>query len=126
MDTNSETTYDDNGLTHVENVAKITHQANKTYCESLGDNSQVDWEFAPEWQKKSAIQGVLFNFQNPDAPASASHESWLKVKEEDGWTYGETKGVEAKTHPCFVPYDELPESQKLKDSLFKAICGVFN
>lgn len=105
----------------IEQIAKICHQANKAYCESVDDNSQVNWEDAPEWQRYSAILGVQFNLDNPDAPPSASHDSWLKVKLEDGWKYGEVKDVEKKEHPCCVPYDELPDYQKVKDSLFKAI-----
>ena len=106
-------------------VAKICHEANKAYCESLGDASQVAWEHAPAWQRDSAIKGVKFNLDNPDAPASASHDSWLEVKRNDGWKYGKIKDAEKKEHPCFVPYEQLPESQKAKDHLFKAIVAVF-
>jgi hypothetical protein len=31
------------------------------------------------------------------------------------------KDPEAKTHPCLVPYDDLPEYQQLKDRVFLAI-----
>ena len=37
------------------------------------------------------------------------------------WSYGEVKDAEAKTHPCLIPYDQLPEFQKAKDKLFVAI-----
>ena len=56
--------------------------------------------------------------ENLDAPCSASHESWLAFKEADGWVYGKVKDEVLKTHPCYVPYDELPEAQKFKDTLF--------
>ena len=42
----------------VATIAIICHEANKIYCESLGDNSQESWEDAPEWQRASAIDGV--------------------------------------------------------------------
>src|SRR5437879_1359495 len=42
----------------VEQVAKICHEANRAYCETIGDNSQPTWEKAPQWQKDSAINGV--------------------------------------------------------------------
>lgn len=35
--------------------------------------------------------------------------------------YGEVKDGEAKTHPCLVPYEQLPPAQRLKDDLFAAI-----
>ncbi len=103
------------------NVAQIAHEINKAYCESIGDNSQPTWENAPEWQKSSAINGVQFHLDNPDAPPSASHESWLKQKTEEGWKYGPVKNPDTKEHPCFVPYDQLPPAQKSKDYLFKQI-----
>ena len=31
------------------------------------------------------------------------------------------RDVGAKQHPCLVPYDDLPESQRRKDTLFFAI-----
>lgn len=102
-----------------ENIAQIAHEINKAYCESIGDNSQPSWENAPEWQKSSAINGVQFHLDNPDSPPSASHESWLKQKTEEGWRYGPIKDVETKEHPCFVSYDDLPTEQKSKDYLFK-------
>ena len=58
---------------------------------------------------------------NPTSKPSDSHESWLKEKKEDGWKYGKVKDVEKKEHPCFVPYEELPSDQKVKDYVFIAI-----
>lgn len=104
-----------------EYIAKVCHEANKAYCEGIGDTSQVSWDQAPEWQRDSAIKGVNFILDNPTAPPSASHESWLKEKEATGWKYGEVKDAEKKEHPCFVPYAELPLQQRLKDHLFGAV-----
>jgi RyR domain len=102
-------------------VAAICHEANRRYCVALGDTSQPEWEEAPDWQKNSAIEGVKFVLDNPDAPVSASHDSWLAVKEAEGWKYGAVKDPEKKEHPCYVPYEELPEEQKMKDHLFKGV-----
>lgn len=104
-----------------ENIAIVAHEINKAYCESIGDNSQPSWKDAPEWQKSSAINGVQFHIDHPDASPSASHDSWLKQKTEEGWKYGEIKDAEKKEHPCFVPYNELPVSQRSKDFLFRQI-----
>ncbi len=109
---------------HTNKIAEVCHEVNKAYCEALGDKSQTDWNSAPNWQKQSAVQGVEFHIENPEAKPSASHESWLKVKEEEGWKFGEVKNVEKKEHPCYVPYDELPVEQKAKDYIFKSIVDV--
>lgn len=105
----------------VEQIAFVCHETNRAYCQIIGDNSQPIWSDAPAWQRESAIKGVEFNLANPDAPASASHDSWLAVKEADGWKFGPVKNAERKEHPCCVPYDQLPKEQQRKDALFKAI-----
>ncbi|MBO7049005.1 MAG: Ryanodine receptor Ryr [Bacteroidaceae bacterium] len=40
------------------------------------------------------------------------HEVWAKSRIDQGWKYGEQRDDDKKTHPCLVPYDELPESEK--------------
>ena len=106
---------------NIVDIAKVCHEANRALCEGLGDNSQVGWEGAPEWQQKSAVNGVQFNLDYPQAPASASHDSWLAEKETDGWKYGNIRDPGKKEHPCFVPYGDLPQEQQAKDHLFKAV-----
>lgn len=110
----------------VEQIAKTCHEANKALCESLGDYSQVPWDYAPQWQKDSAVEGVKFNLANPEAPASASHDSWLAEKERTGWKFGPVKDSEKKEHPCFVPYEELPIEQQAKDHLFKSVVAALS
>lgn len=105
-------------------AAKNCHEVNKAYCSTIGDDSQPSWDDAPDWQKESAIAGVKFHIDNPDADDAASHESWLAQKEADGWTHGEEKDEESKTHPCIVPFEELPEEQQRKDALFRETVGA--
>lgn len=113
----------------IERAARVCHEANRAYCESIGDNSQSDWEHAPEWQRSSAIKGVEFHVAHlavGEKPSpSASHESWLAEKREAGWVYGPTKDADKKTHPCFMPYDGLPLDQRMKDYIFAAIVEAF-
>jgi hypothetical protein len=100
-------------------LAKIAHEANRAYCLALGDSSQDHWEAAPEWQKLSAMSGVRGALRG-NTPRQ-SHQSWLEEKALEGWKYGPVKDVEKKEHPCFVPYEDLPEDQKLKDHVFVGI-----
>lgn len=105
----------------VEDIAKICHETNRAYCETLGDASQVGWSEAPDWQRESAISGVKFHLDNLNAGPSGSHENWLKEKLAAGWKVGPVKNPETKEHPCCVPYSELPADQRRKDALFVAI-----
>ncbi len=109
-----------------EDTARVAHQLNKAYCELLGDTSQVDWEDAPKWQQNSAILGVEFHHQLPDAGDDASHNSWMEEKIREGWVYGPIKDAEKKEHPCMVPFEQLPLEQQLKDALFRSVCNILD
>lgn len=105
----------------IEKIAKVAHEVNRAYCLSLGDHSQAAWDYAPNWQRDSARNGVRFHLNNPGASPAASHENWLRDKERDGWRHGPVKDEAKKEHPCFVPYDQLPIEQRAKDYLFCAV-----
>lgn len=102
-------------------VARLAHEVNRAYCVATGDTSQIAWEEAPDWQRHSAVNGVDFLRANPNAGPEASHENWMREKIRNGWVYGEIKNPDAKTHPCLVPFGDLPQSQRVKDFLFHAI-----
>ncbi len=104
-----------------DEIARVAHEVNRAYCQALGDNSQPTWEDAPQWQRDSAINGVRFHVANPAAGPDHSHNAWLEEKRAAGWKYGPTKNPEAKEHPCFVAYEDLPTEQKAKDYLFRGI-----
>lgn len=106
----------------IEDAARICHEVNRAYCESLGDFSLLPWEATPQNIKNSAIDGVLFHLRNPDAKPSESHENWLAFKESEGWIYGPIKDADKKEHPCMVPYEELPQEQRSKDYIFRGLC----
>lgn len=105
----------------VDDIAKVCHEVNRSICISQGDMSQPKWKDAPEWQKQSTMDGINFHLNNPMAMASQSHENWLQHKMDTLWTYGEVKDPDNKTHPCMVPFEELPIEQQLKDYTFQAV-----
>jgi hypothetical protein len=107
-------------------IAQVCHEANRAYCAAIGDSSQKPWVEAEEWQRDSAIKGVAFAKQNPDAPASAQHDAWLADKIKAGWKYGPVKDPTKKEHPCCVSYEQLPIEQRRKDALFKAVVAALS
>ena len=112
-------------LTFAERVARTCHEVNRAYCEGHGDFSQVPWDEAPRWVHESAMQGIKYFLSNPTATPEDMHISWYKQKEETGWIYGETKDPLKKEHPCMVSYNELPYSQRIKDTLFLSVVKSF-
>ena len=103
-----------------EDIACVCHEANRAYCLSLGDDSQLPWEDAPVWQTRSAVKGVE-NALSGEVTPEESHQSWLAEKMDAGWVYGEEKDEEKKTHPCICPYYDLSAEQQMKDHLFVAV-----
>lgn len=47
--------------------------------------------------------------------ARNTHETWARQRLKDGWRYGPERDDARKEHPCLVPYDDLPESEKQYD-----------
>ena len=102
-------------------AAMMAHETNRAYCALLGDDNHTPWEDAPEWQQESILAGVSAINENPALTPEQSHSAWLARKESEGWVYGEEKDAVLKTHPCVLPYADLPTTQRLKDTLFGSV-----
>ncbi len=44
--------------------------------------------------------------------ARNTHEVWARGRMAEGWRHGPRLDEDKKLHPCLVPYEELPESEK--------------
>jgi len=47
--------------------------------------------------------------------AENAHDNWAVGRLKEGWKPGPARDDAKKLHPCLVPYDELPESEKEYD-----------
>ncbi|MBP5561405.1 MAG: Ryanodine receptor Ryr [Muribaculaceae bacterium] len=43
------------------------------------------------------------------------HEVWARTRLEQGWRHGQQRDDNNRRHPDLVPYDELPEAEKIFD-----------
>jgi hypothetical protein len=108
-----------------EEIAEVCHEANRGLqrVQLAHGNTGVpvapSWEDFPAEQRDSVIQGVAGVLAG--ASPEESHEGWCELKRSTGWVHGPVKDTEARTHPCLVPYSELPADQQIKDHLFAAI-----
>jgi hypothetical protein len=109
----------------ISEIAGVCHEANRAICKFFGDDSQVPWDEASGWQVESACHGVAALMTHPDLTPAQQHELWMQHKLDNGWCHGFVKDEEKKTHPCLVPYEQLPEHQRLKDHVFQAIVRAF-
>jgi hypothetical protein len=110
----------------IREIARVCHEVNRAYCRAIGDFSQPEWDAAPDWQQDSAINGVRAHNEHRSLygtvmPPEMSHQNWMKEKIADGWRPGPFKDPDKKEHPCLVPYNQLPQDQRVKDYLFGAV-----
>ena len=70
----------------------------KDYRPQPIDTTDVELPEALEWLVEKMSKNV--------------HEVWAETRVSQGWTYGEQRNDELKTHPCLIPYEELPEEEK--------------
>lgn len=103
-------------------IAAVCHEANRELTRILKDVPlQAHWDECSEDMKASALVGVEWRINNPDAPASASHEVWVQERLSKGWILGPERSNEKKTHPALIPYAQLPPGVQLKDKVFVSI-----
>ncbi len=105
----------------IEATAKVCHEANRAYCEALGDWSHPHWSAASQPLKESVIAGIHELDDNPNLTPENLHEKWLDRKVREGWGYGRVKNEELKQHPNCIAYNHLPREERLKDDLFHAV-----
>jgi len=52
------------------------------------------------------------------------HGSWMQSYITMGWVYGEEYDREKRIHPDLVPYADLGQLERDKDSVFVALCEI--
>ncbi len=50
-----------------------------------------------------------------EAMAKNVHEVWAQTRIAQGWQYGPERNDGEKRHPMLIPYEELPEDEKVYD-----------
>ncbi len=52
------------------------------------------------------------------------HGSWMQSYYDMGWVYGDEYDKENRFHPDLVPYDQLGQLERDKDSVFVSLCEI--
>jgi hypothetical protein len=103
-------------------IASVCHAAHRALCEALGEIVPHRWddECLPQFVRHNAMDNARIQIDNPGISPADRHEIWVAKRMADGWTAG-VKDPVLKTHPCLVPFHELPEPQQVKGVLFGQI-----
>jgi hypothetical protein len=100
-----------------EQIARVIHAANAVLQDLQRDPAPSQpWDSESEEVRQNVILGVQ-NARLGMTPEQ-HHQAWVDDKISHGWRYGAEKDSERKTHPCLLPYDQLPEYQRAKNVMF--------
>lgn len=106
-------------MSKLEFIAKVRYLG--WICYQLGADlplHDVDKEYNISNERLESLkEGSAFLLENPNFTGEENHNFWMKIKEMQGYTYGEVIDVENKTHPSIIPYEDLSEVEKRKDDM---------
>lgn len=105
-------------------IARTVHEAVRAWAAAHGQGAIPHWNSAPAWMRASSRESVQFVLDHPDADDGAQHDQWMAQKKRDGWVYGAVRDDDKKHHPMLVPFKDLPEFEKRKDTLLRAIVAA--
>lgn len=106
-------------MTIEEVAARAAHEVNNVFNRAIGDALSPAWDDLTEAQRAGVIVGARHALGG--GSPEDSHNLWMQSRIAEGWTFGPVKDFAAKTSPCLIPYADLPEMQRRKDSLFQAV-----
>lgn len=98
----------------IEFVARARHFGWVCYQMGAGQPYNIH---PTEDQLTSLKQGVEFALGRPGMSPEENHNNWMRMKESQGWIYGEVKDPVKKTHPDLVPFSQLPKVEADKDTM---------
>jgi len=98
----------------VEACARVGYEVYRT---GFDDPAKLEWDAAEEDDRKVArdMAVVVLSGITPEQ----EHARWLARKADEGWSLG-ALDEERRLHPNMVPYEQLPDGQRLLDRLFVA------
>lgn len=109
-------------ISSLSDIAYVIYSVNQDlskYClDDSGTATYRKWKELSKDERDQYTRAVKRRIDVPGVTPEQQHEEWLQSKVADGWVHGSVKDNEAKIHPCMVPYDQLPPTQRIKDVIF--------
>lgn len=105
--------------TKVEAIARACYEAMRAHAAFLGEAQEPWAKLSPE-KRAALIWSAQYIAGHPIAKAEDVHGEWIRAKRGAGWSCGPAIDEEAKQHPLFVPFCDLPVEQQRKAEIFLA------
>ena len=104
----------------------IAHRINDVTCWIPRPDGSLpnEWSELSDEQQNHAINAVKEIYNSEPKTAEELHELWMKPLLATSWKTGEYNIIK-RTHPCLMPFNELPDSEKLKDILWQKMTEAF-
>ncbi len=106
-------------------LAEACHEATKVISEQILSEEKKEWKLIDSATKARLINAVQRAIDKKITDPSVAHADWMADMVKQGWVYGEKLDETEKTHPCLVPYDQLPTGQQTKDHIYLSILKPF-
>ena len=89
----------------------------------------MEKKYVPQPMDTSDVQLPVELNELVEKMARNVHEVWAQSRMDQGWVYGPERSDTLKTHPCLIPYEDLPEVEKAYDrdtalGTLKLICKL--
>jgi hypothetical protein len=106
-------------------IAEQAHNVNNVWTKEVGNDTRPEWHTLSQEDKEHYIHAVANAIDSKLESPQEAHKQWSTWMLAQGWEFGEQYDREGKKHPNLRPYDQLPETEKVKDILFIAVCKPF-
>jgi hypothetical protein len=102
----------------LEEIAHVCHEVNRVMQTIQGDPApSPPWDDASDLVKDTLINAVRMIRMNYSS--EEMHQEWLDRYTGQGWKWGPEKNSALRTHPCLIPYHELPDLQRHKTEMIR-------
>lgn len=78
------------------------------------------WDEAPDEFKKGIDAQVQAYAKDPSLTPEVVYANWLKIKTDEGWTFGEAFNAEAKQSPSIVPWEQVAVHRRMVETMVHA------
>lgn len=100
-------------------LAKICHEAQRAFCQTMGDFSHPNWDLTSPWYQKVMVECVTFVF-NKVSDVNQLHIFWSSQMTALGWSYGLVFNEKEKEHPNLKNFNDISFEEQIKYAIFMA------